>query len=376
MADTSIEVLFLSEPDTIAAGVTDVATCIDVMAETLRLYAIGDYRLGGPQANAQGINLTFPAEPEFPRMPRNGPDRRFTAMPAYLGGEFHLAGVKWYGSNVANKAKGLPRSIHLITLNDPDTGAPKAIMAGNLVSAYRTAAVPGVGAKYLAHPDARVLAVIGPGAMNTTSLESFVAVRPSIEEVRVLGRGKQSLDRFIENARTRHPGITIRAVETAEDAVRDADIVSVATVSPPGSANYPYLDEEWLKPGAFVSLPANIRLDEDFVLKRANRVLDSRGIHEVWADGLPTPAHEHFGMIGIYFVDLVRAGRLRRDDISEIGQIIEGARPGREDDERIHLFGFGGLPIEDVSWAHHVYTTAQERGIGTRLDFWTEPFLP
>jgi ornithine cyclodeaminase len=373
--DTHIDLLFLNEPDTIAAGVTDIAACIDVMAETLRLFALGDYRLSGPQANAQGINLTFPAASPFARMPLNGPDRRFAAMPAYLGGDVHLAGVKWYGSNVANKEIGLPRSIHTIVLNDPDTGAPVAIMAGNLVSAYRTAAVPGVGARYLAAPDSRQLAIVGPGAMNTTSLDAFVAVRPGIERVLVRGRSAPSTERFIEGVRERHPHLEVSVAGSVQEAVQGADIVSVATVSSPGSANYPYLDESWLKPGAFVSLPGNVRLDPDFLAERAHPVLDSRGIFEKWAEGYSHPTHESFGFMGMQLMDLVTDGKLSREGITEIGEIVAGLRPGRVDDQRIHIFGFGGLPIEDVAWGAHVFRTAQRAGIGSPLTFWPEPHL-
>ena len=104
--------------------------------------------------------ITFPDHPEFPGMPQNADDRRFMAMPAYLGGKYQMAGMKWYGSNVENKKKGLPRSILMMMLNDKDTGAPLALMSANLVSAYRTGGIPGVGAKYLARKDAKVASVI------------------------------------------------------------------------------------------------------------------------------------------------------------------------------------------------------------------------
>ena len=86
----------------------------------------------------------------------------FMAMPAYLGGSHQMAGMKWYGSNVENKKVGLPRSILMMMLNDKDTGAPLALMSANLVSAYRTGGIPGVGAKYLARKRLRVVSIIGP----------------------------------------------------------------------------------------------------------------------------------------------------------------------------------------------------------------------
>lgn len=375
-ADMAIPMLFLSEQDTIDAGVTDMGTCVSVMADTLALFSAGDYRMGGPTGEAQGITMKFPATSPFPTMPLDAPDRRFAAMPAYLGGDYGMAGVKWYGSNVANKQRGWPRSIHIVLLNDPVSGAPVAAMAGNLVSAYRTAAVPGVGAKYLAPDDASVLALIGPGAMNTTSTEAFVAARPGLREVRVNGRTTASSERFIAAQAPRFPMIERWIVaETIEDAVTGADIVSVAATAPSGSANYPYIAESWLKPGAFVSLPANVRFDEDFLIHRARKVTDSHKTFEAWADGLPSPSHESMGMIGMAFVDLIRAGKMTADSVVNIGDILGGTVPARESDNQVVLFSFGGLPIEDVAWGTHVYRTAIEKGIGTPLRFWEAPFL-
>ena len=87
--------------------------------------------------------------------------------------------MKWYGSNCANKDKGLPRSILMLTLNDKDTGAPVAYMSANILSAYRTGAVPGVGYKHLSKPASKVVAIIGPGVMSKTALAAIMAVRTS-----------------------------------------------------------------------------------------------------------------------------------------------------------------------------------------------------
>ena len=145
---SKVEFLYLNEEETVKAGVTDMHECIDVCDEVLRLLGVGDYRMGGRNHNSHGIKIDFPDVPIFPGMPQNGPDRRFMAMVAYLGGRFHVAGEKWYGSNRANLEKKLPRSILMVVLNDVDTGAPLAFMSANLISAVRTGAIPGVGARY------------------------------------------------------------------------------------------------------------------------------------------------------------------------------------------------------------------------------------
>ena len=153
--------------------------------------------MGGGSGNSHGCMVQFPKNPEFPAMPKDGPDRRFMAMPAYLGGHFDMAGCKWYGSNVDNRSKKLPRSCLMLTLNDKETGTPVAHMSANLVSAYRTAAIPGVGVKLMAKKDAKVLGIVGPGFINNVTIETFAALRPSLDTLKIKGRGKAAIDRCI-----------------------------------------------------------------------------------------------------------------------------------------------------------------------------------
>jgi len=98
MENQSLGILFLSEPDMIKAGVLNAKQCVEVMDETFQLLGKGDYLMGGPVPESHGMMVWFPSESAFPNMPLAGPDRRYMAMPAYLGGRFHITGVKWYGS--------------------------------------------------------------------------------------------------------------------------------------------------------------------------------------------------------------------------------------------------------------------------------------
>src|SRR5699024_10538292 len=134
---------------------------------------------------SHGMLIDFPENPVHTGMPKDGPDRRFMAMPAYLGGEYKVCGCKWYGSNIENIDKELPRSILMMTLNDADTGAPLAYMSANLMSAWRTGAIPGVGAKYLANPDSKVFATVGAGAIGTSSAEAIIDVCPNLELIKI-----------------------------------------------------------------------------------------------------------------------------------------------------------------------------------------------
>ena len=154
-----INFLYLDEEDMIRAGVLDAGRCIETMRETMSLFGKKDFLLGGPKADEHGLQVNFPAKSDIPGFPLDdGPDRRFMAMPAYLGGRFHVAGQKYYGSNSHNLQLGLPRSILMVTLSDVDTGAPLAIMSANLLSAMRTGAMPAMAATYLANPESRAAA--------------------------------------------------------------------------------------------------------------------------------------------------------------------------------------------------------------------------
>ncbi len=224
---TKIDFIYLSEQDMIRAGVTDMLACVNTMEEMFGLLYIGDYRMAGPNNDSHGAMVVFPKDSPFPNMPKPTADRRMMAMPAYLGGNFCTAGVKWYGSNIANREKGLPRSILMFTLNDPDTGAPLAHMSANLLSAYRTGAIPGVGARHLARKDSKVVGLLGPGVMGKTTLAAFIAVCPQIDTLKIKGRGEKSLNDFIAWVKETYPQVTtIQVVDSLEEVVRDSDLVT------------------------------------------------------------------------------------------------------------------------------------------------------
>ncbi len=375
MSDTTIEFLYLNEPDMIAAGVTDMADCVDTMSEMLVDFKRGDYRMAGVENDLHGAQIYFPQESPFAGMPLDGPDRRFMAMPAYLGGSFQMAGCKWYGSNVENRKIGLPRSILMFTLNDKDTGAPLAHMSANLLSAYRTGAIPGVGARHLAREDARVVGIAGPGPMNRTSLEGLIAARPGIDTIKVFGRSQGGVDKFIAWARETFPQLrTIEQVDSLQAATEGSDIVSIAIPSPSGSEHYPSIADEWVKPGALIICSAHLALEESLV-RRARHVADARSIYEAWAAEIPGLAHEVVGIWGMHLVDRVRDGRMTAEQFEDLGEIIEGDTPGRTSDDEVFVYSVGGMPVEDVAWATKVYRNALERGIGTKLKLWDEPAL-
>lgn len=375
--NTRIDFIYLSEQDMIAAGVTDMPACVDTMEEMFGLLHHGDYRMAGANNDSHGAMMMFPENSPFPNMPKPTADRRFMAMPAYLGGSFCTTGVKWYGSNIANRQKGLPRSILMFTLNDVDTGAPLAHMSANLLSAYRTGAVPGVGARHLARKDSKVVGILGPGVMAKTSLSAFMATCPKIDTVKVKGRGQKSLDSFLGWIAETFPQITtVQVVDTIEDLVRESDIVTYCNSGEVGDpAGYPVVKREWVKPGTFLSMPALCNIDEDMEKPDVRKVVDNIGLYEAWFEELPKPAHKYVPIIGVRFMDMIAEGKMSHDEIEDIGKIVAGEAPGRRNDEEIIIMSVGGMPVEDVAWGTVVYRNAIERGIGVKLNLWDVPVL-
>lgn len=379
-----IDFLYLNEEDMIKSGVLDAKRCIETMRDTLSLFGKKDFLLGGPKADEHGLQMNFPKKSDIENFPLDdGPDRRFMAMPAYLGGRFHIAGQKYYGSNSHNSKLNLPRSILMVTLSDVDTGAPKAIMSANLLSAMRTGAMPAMAATYLANKDSEVLSLIGPGVINKCALMCYMEVLPNIKTVKLRGSSKTSktaldMKNFIlEN----YPNVKeIIICDSLREACEDADVVSEAmSVS---AENLEEFKLEWFKKGATVFSMGSFlyRKYEDFT--KTKMVVDNYGMYEKYLSNFIArgPVDElgnkrEWVIMGIHFVHLVKSGVVARDKVINICDIVNGISRGRENKDEIVMCSIGGMPLEDLSWGYDCYQKALELGIGTTLNLWDEPYM-
>lgn len=363
----------------IKAGVLDAGKCVDTMEEAISLLGTGDYLMGGPDHNAHGLMLDFPTKSEIKDFPLNdSADRRFIAMPAYLGGRFHVAGEKWYGSNGKNRKKGFPRSILMATLNDIDTGAPLCYMSANLLSSMRTGAMPGLAAKYFAKPDSTTVALIGPGVINRSCMRAFVAKFPTIDTVRMVGSSPESntAKKMVEFIETNFPQVkTVEVCADVETAVKDADIVCEAASVMTG--HWPVLKIDWLKPGAVVVSTNGLRIDwED--QKKFRKVIDNWQMYVEYSeeDGdllEEDGSRQHYGTIGEDFVFMVKDGLIQREDMTNLADVINGVAEGRKNKDEVFLVSVEGMPIQDVAWAYECYHKALDEGIGTKLNLWDNP---
>ncbi len=377
MSYPEIDFLYLNEEDMIKAGVKDMTACIKAMEEVVTCLNAGDYVMGGENHNSHGSQVSFPKTSPFPNMPKDeGEDRRFMAMPAYIGGSFDLMGMKWYGSNTANHKKGLPRSILTVMLNDKDTGAPLALMSANLLSAYRTGAIPGVGAKYLVRKGAKVCGICGPGVMGRTSLAAIMDVCPEIDTLLVKGRGKTSLNNFISYVKDEYPGLKhVEAVETLEELIRASDVVSFTNSGNTDPSTYPYVKKSWIKPGAVLIGVSAFDMDAG-ELSTCSLVVDNIKLYQAWAEEFPYPSFGANNIIGSKFTDMVHDGLISMDEIVDLGDIISGKHKGRVSNEEIFVYSVGGMPVEDVAWGKVCYENAKRLGLGVSLKLWEHPDMP
>lgn len=378
--DSKVEFLFLNEEDMIKAGVLDADRAVDTVGEVITLLSEGDYLMGGRAHNDHGVQLIFPEKSDIPNFPlADSADRRFMAMPAYLGGRFHMCGEKWYGSNGNNRSIGLPRSILMMMLNDVETGKPLAYMSGNLLSSMRTGAMLGLAAKLLARDDSKVLTLVGPGVICRSSLRAIMSQRFDIDTIKIKGSSPTSANaiKMKEYIEENYPQVkNIVLCRDMEEALKDADIITEAVSCKEGE--WPEYKREWLKPGALVISTSTFNMEHKSIVD-LKKVIDNYGMYENYAEEDNVGYDEngnrlHTGCMGEDFVYMVQDGLIERDSLTTFGEIIRGKKPGRESDDEIILVSIEGMPTEDVAWAYECYTYALVHDIGTKLKVWDRPY--
>jgi ornithine cyclodeaminase/alanine dehydrogenase-like protein (mu-crystallin family) len=247
----------------------------------------------------------------------------FAAMPAY-DGALGAKLVTFYPGN-----QGIPTHHAQILLFKPETGEPLAVIDGRLITEMRTAAASAVATRLLARREASVLAILGSGVQAGSHLEALRLVR-DFREVRVWSP---------RNAGDFARRFGVQASGSAQEAVRGADVIVVAT-----AATQPVLLGAWLSPGTHVNAVGATRPDwrelDDSLLRSARVYVDSR-----------EAALRESG-------DVIAAGGV----FAEIGQVLTGAKPGRGSSEETTLFKSVGMAVEDIVAADLVYRKATQSG--------------
>jgi len=330
-----IEFLYLTRADVMATGV-NMQMVMDAVEDSFRLHHEGK------------TNLPWKTVLDLGERERG----RGNAMPAYVGGEYDVFGIKWIAGFPKNPALyGLPRATGFFVLNDSWKGIPLAIMDCTLLSAMRTGAVTGVGAKYMARPDSESVAMIGAGVQARTQLEALKVALPGLKEARVFDINRETAEIYAAEM-SEQLDMDVRAVDSAELAVRGADVVVTVTV-----ADEPIVKDAWMKPGSFFSAVGSYQEEEFAVVSNSDRVV---------VDGLGHVLHRETPVVAL----MVTQGLIEKDEVIELSAIVGGAAPGRTTPEERIFFSPIGMGTEDVCVCNNVYKLAVEKGIGTKLQLW------
>ena len=307
--------------------------CIELMAEALTGLSAGE----AVNPLRHGIFL---------------PDRSglLGLMPGYIA-EPAALGVKVIAVFPDNHGSELDSHQGIVALFDAQNGRPLAILEASEITAIRTAAASGLATRLLAREDASELAILGSGRQARTHLEAMAAVRP-LNKVRVFSPHREHREGFAAKAR-RRSSLLVRAVDSAEEAVRGADIICTTTTSAD-----PVVHGSWIHPGAHInaagsSVAGDRELDTASVL-RARLFVDCRESTVNEAGDFLIPKKE---------------GAVTDEHIQgELGEILLGSIQGRQSADEVTLFKSLGVAVEDLAAATYVYTEAKDRGVGTEVE--------
>lgn len=303
-------------------------------------------------AHARG-NFVQPLKPYLRTQGKQGHIAdRIIAMPAHIGEDYAVSGIKWIGSKHDNPSRrGLERASGLIVLNDPETNYPIALLEASLISSMRTAAVTAVAAKYLARPDFQTVSCIGCGAIATNQLRSLLEQFAAISTIHLFDLNREAAQRLGAELQAMKPSLEVAINDTASSAVQAGEVVITCTV-----VDRPYIEFEWLQPGAFVSNVSIMDLHKEVFLQADKVVVDD------WEQ-----ANREKKVLN----QLVLEGRFSREQLhAELGEIIINAKPGRQRQDEIVVLNPMGMAIEDLACAQRLYQKALAENIGTRLSLY------
>ena len=273
-------------------------------------------------------------------------DRCFFALMPAFDREHAILGAKLVSVVPPNAGRGLPTHLAAISLFDTTTGELAAVLDGRYITEVRTAAASAVSVRHLAREEASVLSILGSGVQARSHLAILPLVR-RFAEIRAWSPTPDHLRRFVEES-----GERVRAARSAEEAVRGADVVVVAT-----NSVRPAIDSAWVGAGTHVIAigacrPSQQEIDPALVA-RALLVVDSKEAALQESGDILLPMRE-----GRFGTDHVRA---------ELGEIVNRGKPGRGNAQEVTLFKSLGLAIEDLVAADLAYRRARQAGRGVTV---------
>lgn len=258
----------------------------------------------------------------------------YNAMPAYIGEDVDISGIKWVWGFNDNYKKGIPYIGGVIILNEARTGEILAIMDGSYITDIRTGASAGVAAKYLARKDAKVAGIIGAGVQGRMNARA-IAESCNLDEIKISDIKWEAAVKCAEELNA-ELDVKVTPVKTNKECCEGSDIIITVTI-----ADEPLVMLDWVKKGCTVmSLGSFQELDENIPLECNKLVVDS------WAQ------NSHRGEL----LKLVHDGRITEENVhAEMPEIVVGNKPGRENDDEIICACIIGMGSTDIGTAGQLW---------------------
>jgi ornithine cyclodeaminase len=285
------------------------------------------------------------------RFPNSDKDR-IICLPAYLGGDYQLAGVKWIASMPDNVAKGMERASAVIILNDRVTGRPRAVIEGSIISRQRTAASAALASRVLAPGEPGAIGFVGCGPINNSVAQFLTSVWPNVSRLMAFDLDPARAEAFVETMRAQRPDADFTVAASLEELLGECPMVAFAT-----TAITPYVDDLDTCPAGATILHISLRdLSVAAILSNHNIVDDLDHVNRA-----ATSIHLASEQEGN--TDFVH---------SSLGDILLGKARLPERDDRKLIFTPFGLGVLDLAVADLVLNTLAEDGGGTLV----KSFLP
>jgi ornithine cyclodeaminase len=287
--------------------------------------------------------LTFPGESK----------NRIIALPAYLGGEFGVCGVKWVASFPANVGRGMDRASATIILNSAETGRTEAIIEGSLISAKRTAASAALAARAL-HADAGVASVgmVGAGLINFEIARYLLCVFPSLRRFRVFDLSGERAAHFARRCAEAFGGVTVEPARDLASVLESSPVVSFAT-----TASDPHVRDLAACPPGATLLHVSLRDLAPEVVLACDNVVDDVD-------------HVCRARTSVHLAEQLTGGR---DFIRcTLADVLERRAAPRRSADGVTVFSPFGLGVLDMAVASLVYRLGREQNVGARI----RSFLP
>lgn len=242
------------------------------------------------------------------------------------------------GFRVYDTVPDSPDANQLVVAYDGTTGALEGVIIGDQVGAVRTGAIGGVAIDELARPDAATLGVLGSGRQARTQLRAAATVR-DVERVAVFSPTRENRERFAEEMGSKL-GLDVEAVSSSQEAVRRVDVLITATTS-----REPVFDPDWIEPGVHINTVGP-------------KFVDANEIDPAVAEASDVIATDSLAQVDGYHHAFFLADTPSRGDLVELGDLVSGETPGREQDDEVTLFCSVGLAGTEVVIAHEAFRRA------------------